>query len=614
MSHTTTWSPCAFKLAAGWCPAPAFKHKLASICLQAGCGLVSRRTSFQAQLGLDLPSSWLRVGVPHQLSSTTWPRSASSWLRAGVPHQLSSTTWPRSASSWLRAQLGLDRFKLAALVSRTSFQAQLGLDLPSSWLRANVPHQQALVSICIQAGCGLLSRASFQAQLGLDLPSSWLWIGVPHQFFKHNLASICLQAGCGLVSRTSFQAQLGLAAGVPHQLSSTTWSDLPLSWLRASFPHQLSSTTWPGSAFKLAAGWCSAPAFKHNLASICLQAGCRLVRTGFQAQVGFDLPSSWLRVAVSHQLSSTIWFPSACKLVSRTSKHWFPSAFKLAASWCPAPAFKHNLVSMCLQAGCKLSSTTWSPSAFKLAAGRCPAPAFKHKLASICLCKPTARWCPATAFKHNLASICLQSWLRVGVPHQLSSTTWPRSASSWLRAGAQLGLQLSSTTWPPAFKHNLTSIASSWLRAGVPHQLSSTTWPQSAFKLAAGWCPAPASTGFHLPSSWLRAGVPHQLSSTTWPRSAFKLAAGWCPAPGSTGFHLPSSWLRAGAPHQLSSTTWPRSAFKLAAGWCPAPAFEVQFGFDRPSGCGCWGGPWWHGRWCGTAWCWLYFSLGGAWA
>ena len=285
---------------------------------------------------------------------------------------------------------------------------------------------------------------------------------------------------------------------------------------------------------KPAARWCPATAFKHNLASICLQASCGLVsRTSFQAQLGLDLPSSWLRAGFKHKLAS-ICLQAGCGLVSRTSKHWFPSAFKLAAGWCPALAFKHNLASICLQAGCGLVSRT--------------------------------------SFQAQLGLDLPSSWLRAGVPHQLSSTTWPRSASSWLRAGVPH--QLSSTTWPRS--------ASSWLRAGVPHQLSSTTWPPAfkhnlassfqaqlgldRFKLAAGWCPAPAFK-HNLASICLQAGCGLvSRTSKHWFPSAFKLAASWCPAPAFK--------------HNLASIC-------LQAG---CAAFEAQFGFDRPSGCGCWAG------------------------
>ena len=763
------------KLAAGGCPAPAFRHTVAPICLQAGCGRVSR-TSFQAQGGHNLPSSWLRAGVPHQLSGTRWPQSAfklaaggcpapafrhkvaticlqagcgpapalrhkvaticlqagcglvsrtsfqaqgghnlpSSWLRAGVPHQLSGTRWPQSAFKLAAGGCPAPAFrhKVApiclqagcGLVSRTSSQAQGGPNLPSSWLRAGVPHQLSgtrwpqsafklaagwcpapafrhkVATICLQAGCARVSRTSFQAQGGHNLPSSWLRAGVPHQLsgtrwpqsafklaaggcptpaFRHKVAPICLQAGCGLVSRTSFQAQGG--------------HNLPSSWLRVGVPHQLSGTRWPQSAFKLAAGWCPAPALRHKVAPICLQAGCGLVsRTSFQAQGGHNLPSSWLRAGVPHQLSST---------------RWPQSAFKLAAGWCP-PAFRHKVATICLQVGCgrvsrtsfqahggpnlpsswrragvphQLSGTRWPQAAFKLAAGWCPAPAFRHKVATICLqagCGRVSRTSVQAQGGHNLPS----SWLRAGVPHQLSGTKWPQSAFKLAAGGCPA----------PAFRHKVAPIClqagcglvfrtsfqaqggpnlpSSWLRAGVPHQLSGTRWPQSAFKLAAGgcprwpqsafklaagWCPAPAfrhkvatiflqagcgrvsRTSFqahggpNLPSSWLQAGVSHQLSGTRWPQSAFKLAARGCPAPASRhkvaticlqtgcgrvsrtsfqahgGPNLPSSWLQAGVPHQLSGTRWPQSAFKLAAGGCPAPAFRHKVAtICLQAGCG----------------------------
>ena len=577
----------ALKAGAGHQPAPAFKHQLASICLQAGCGLVSR-SSFQAPADLEQPSSWLRAGVLHQLSSTSWLKQPSKLVRDTSPHQLSSTNW----TSICRQGCGL--------VSRTSFQAPAGLEQPSSWLRAGVPHQLSntswlkqpskllrafkhqLASICLQAGCGLVSRTSFQAPAGLEQPSSWLRAGVPHQLSStrwlkqpsklvrdqpHQLSSTSWPrfGGCGLVSRTSFQAPPGLKqpsklVREPAHTSFAPDGDLPSSWLRAGVPHQLSSTSWPRAALKLAS------------------------RTSFPP-AGLEQPSSWLRAGVPHQLSSISW-PRA--------------ALKLAAGWCPAPAFKHQLAQTALKAG----------------AGHQPAPAFKHQLASICLqagCGLVSR----TSFQAPAGLEQPSSWLRAGVPHQLSSTAGSSSPQAGCGLVAPAGSS-SPQSWcgtPARTSFQAPAgldLPSSWLRAGVLHQLSSTSWPRAALKLAAGWCPAPAFK-HQLAQAALKAGAGHQPApafSTSWPRFAFKLAAGLVSrnsfqAP--AGLEQPSSWLWAGVPHQLSSTSWlkqlsklvrdtsphqltstswPRFAFKLAAGWCPAPAFKHQLAHSPQSWCG----------------------------
>ena len=732
---STSWPRAALKLAAGWCPAPAFKHQLASSSPQSWCGTPAR-TSFQAPAGLEQPSSWLRAGVPHQLSSTSWPQAAP---KAGAGHQPAPAFKHQLASSSPQAGCGL--------VSRTSFQAPAGLKQPSKLVRDTSPHQLSstswpraalklaagwcpapafkhqLASSSPQSWCGTPARTSFQAPAGLEQPSSWLRAGVPHQLsstscpklvrdpaFKHQV-----KAGAG----PSFQAPAGLEqpsswlrAGVPHQLSRS-WSsgtpartsfqapaglEQPSSWLRA--PHQLSSTSWPQAALKAGAGHQPAPAFKHQLASSSPQAGCGLVsRTSFQAPAGLKQPSKLVRDTSPHQLSSTSW-PRA--------------ALKLAAGWCPAPAFKHQLASSSPQSWCglvsrtsfqapagleqpsswlragvphQLSSTSWPRAALKLAAGWCPAPAFKHQLAS----SSPQSWCgtPArTSFQAPAGLEQPSSWLRAGVPHQLSSTSWPQAAlkagaghqpapafkhqlaSSSPQAGCGLvsrtsfqapaGLkpsklvrdtsphQLSSTSWPqaalkagaghqpaPAFKHQLASSSpqagcglvsrtsfqapaglkqpSKLVRDTSPHQLSSTSWPRAALKLAAGWCPASfqAPAGLKQPSKLVQDTSPHQLSSTSWPRAALKLAAGWCPAPAfkhqlassspqswcgtpartsfqaPAGLEQPSSWLRAGVPHQLSSTSWPQAALKAGAGHQPAPAFKHQLASSSPqAGCG----------------------------
>ena len=164
-----------------WDVPQAFKHKLAPICLQAGCGLVScpapafnhklasirlKADAGQAHIGLHLPSSWLRAGVPHQLSITSCPPS-------GVPHQLASSSpagssspqsWcTLSSTSWPRATLKLQAGVPHQLSSTSCFQAQAAL-------KAGVGHQPA-ASLKANRGqlvlewCGLVSRTSFEGCL-----------------------------------------------------------------------------------------------------------------------------------------------------------------------------------------------------------------------------------------------------------------------------------------------------------------------------------------------------------------------------------------------------------------------------------------------------------------